>query len=549
LRSKLKSYYDAEGRDDPLIVHLPSRSYSLVFKLREEHREEPEPQAGGVSILKRVWRRKWVLAAGLLVSAAVTSYVSYSLGSSSASHRAKLTGDLNFVAVLPFVNTNADPEVERFSDGLAEELIQSLGEIDGFRVVSQASAFQFKGTHEDVRTIAAKLNVGVVLEGAVHRSGNRLRITTRLLNPAGGYTIYSHVYERELEHAFAVRREIAGHVANALRVRQNAERQVARFTTSADAHLLYFQGLYHARRTSESELSQAIDYYQRAIRKDPNYAPAYASLADAYILLALLNEAEPSDAMKRAEHAARSAVRTGDTLAHAHSALASVLALYSWDWAAAKNEFHRAIELDPNDSHIRQQYAMRYLVPHGNFDSALFDLQLAEQMDHFSANVMLNRGRVHYFKRDFTRAVQAFRSATELDQEFELAPLALAEAYLQSSSSDEAFRTLREASAPTQDEARLAVLGHAYALSQQPERARQVLQQLAEVARHQYVSGYYFALVHLALGETIPALEWLERAAEDHSPLIVYVNVAPEFDSLRAEPRFQALLKRVNIKR
>jgi len=555
LRAKLKAYYSADGRNDSLIVDLPTRSYAPVFKLREAPVKTAVETAG--TVLAEVappavaHHRKWLwILVGFLIGVTLSSGVPYWLNLASARGgqpgQPVAADEVTSVAVLPFVNSDGNPEVQQFTDGLTEEVIHTLAEIDGLRVVSLAAAPQFKGQQVDLSTISATLNVGTVLAGAVHRSGNRLRITTRLLNAAEGSQYYSHVYEHELKDVFVVQMEIAGHVANALRVRQRGD-EVARFTRNADAHRFYLQGLYHASRNSESELRQAIDCYQHAIGYDGNYSPAYVGLSDAYLTLTLLNEAEPREAMQRAADAARTAVRTGDTYAHAHAALGSVLALYNWDWAGAEKEFHKAIAGDPNDSPILQQYAMRYLVPQANLDSALFELQLAQQVDPFSPQVMLNRGRVHYFKRDPARALRAIQSSLGLDPDLEVGPLALAEAYLQNASFEEALKTLQESSAPTEDEARLAVLGRVYGLSRQSERAREILQELVEVDRHQHVSGYYFSQVYLALGETALALDWLERAAEEHSPLIVYVKVAPQFDRLRAEPRFQGLLRRIGL--
>jgi TolB-like protein/Tfp pilus assembly protein PilF len=520
LRTKLKAYYTADGRDDPLILDLPRGSYVPVFRLREKPVTDVHSRPAA-----HHRERLWILAALLTAAALIFDQVFPLRPQSAMGVRSMDADDLTSVAVLPFVNSDADPELEQFADGLTEEVIENLAEIDGLRVVSRSSAFQFKGKPVDLRTVGAKLHVGSVLEGAVHRSGRHLRITARLVNAADGTQYYSHLYEHELTDAFTVQREIAAHVGNALRIRQQGD-EVARFTKSADAHRLYLQGLYHASRSSESELRQAIDYFQRALAYDRDYAPAYASLSDAYIVLALLNEATPRAVMQRAEDAARSAVKTGNTFAHAHAALGSVLALYEWDWAGAQKEFRKAIEEDPNDSVILQQYAMRYLVPQTYLDSALFELQIAQQVDPFSPQVMLNRGRVQYFKRDPEHALRAFHSALDLDPHLEVAPLALAEAYLQSSMFDEASKTLQESSQPTEDEARLAVLGRVYGLSRQAERAQQVLQQLVGVAPHQRVSGYYFSQVHLALGETSTALDWLEKAAEERSPLIVYVKVA-----------------------
>jgi serine/threonine-protein kinase len=550
LRAKLKAYYSGDGHDDSVIVDLPARSYVPAFKLREAPlevetaAETVEAAVADVAPPPPVRRRPrlWIFA-GFVIGVALIPGVLYWL---TRGGRRVAADEVTSIAVLPFVNSDGDREIEQFNDGLTEEVIETLAEIDGLRVVSRTSAFQFKGKQEDLRTVARKLNVGAVLEGAVRRSGTHLRITARLVNGAEGYQYYSHVYEHDLKSAFTVQREIAAHVANVMQVHERAQ-EVARFTRSAEAHRRYLQGLSYASKGSESELRQAIESYQRAIESDPNYSPAYTGLSDAYLTLALLNEADPGDAMPRAAEAAHTAVKTGETFAHAHAALASVLALYDWDWAGAEKEFHKAIRGDPNDSPILQQYAMRYLVPQGNLASALFELQLAQQVDPFSPFVMLNRGRVETFKRDPARALNDIHQALALDPQLEVAPLALAEAYLQSSTFDEASKTLQESSAPTEDESRLAVLGCTYGLSRQPQRAREVLQGLVEVNRHRHVSGYYFSQVYLALGDTASALDWLERAAEEHSPLIVYVKTAPQFDRLRSEPRFQALLRRIGL--
>lgn len=542
LRAKLKDYYEGEGRDDTLVVELPHRSYSLAVQARNGSAKLP---AQG-RLRSRVSGR-WTAVLILVISVLGGCFALARRGGRGP--QPNTSADTR-VAVLPFVNLSADPEAEYFSDGLTEQLIDCLAEIDGLRVVSRTSAFQFKGRREDVRTIAAQLNVEMVVEGAVRKSGNHLRITTRLVNATEGHELQSHVYDRDLQDLLVVQEEIAREIANALRVGQIGGREgiaIKQFTRNVEAYSFYLQGRYDANKRSELELRNAIDCYKRSIAADPNYAPAHASLADAYILLALLSEAAPREALQRAKRAAQEAVRTGDTLSHAHSALGSVLALHEWDWAAAEKEFRRSVELDPNDSAIREAYAMRFLVPRGYLDSALFEMQLAQGLDPFSPEILMGVGEVHHFMRDPDRAIKTFERVLHIEPGYEAAPLALAAAYAQRSLLDNALNTLQEASAPTGDEARLAVLGHVYALARQPERARQVLGRLSEVARQRYVSGYYFALVHVALGDTADALNWLEQAADERCPLMVYLKVDPRFDSLRAEPRFHALLKRVRL--
>jgi serine/threonine-protein kinase len=538
LRGKLKAYYGVEGRHDRLTIELPLRSYEPLFNVRKA----PEPQSASAP---RAYRRMWLWMCPTLIVIAGLLLYQVSRASANVTHSRRADAGVS-VAVLPFVNSEADQEVEQFADGLTEEIIETLQGVEGLRVVSQTSAFQFKGRRDDLRTIAQKLNAGVVLEGTARRAGKQLHITARLVNAADGHQYYSQTYEDDFKDAPGLQREIAAKVANVLRVHQVGE-EVGRFTKSPEAHRWYLHGLHHASHVSESEIREAIGCFQAAISYDPDYSPAYASLSDAYVTLALLNEGPP-DTMRRASEAARTAVRTGPTLAHAHAALGSVLALYEWQWPKAEAEFRKAIEEAPNDSEILRQYAMRYLVPQIDLDSALFELQLAQRVDPLSPMVLLDRGKIEHFQRRPAKAINTIRLAQELDPELEVAPLALAEAYVQNSSFDEASKTLRESSAPTEDEARLAVLGSVYGLSRQPERARKTLTQLTELDRHyRHISGYYFSQVYLALGDRPAALGSLEKAAEERSPMIVYAKVAPQFDSLRGEPRFRALLQRIGL--
>ncbi len=546
LRAKLKDYYEGEGRDDSVIIDLPKRSYSLLFQLREAPVVEPPAKPA----------RSWLAARRVALATSMISVLGLAGGGDVVRARARasleqrLNGHLTSLVVLPFVNLNGGPESEYFCDGLTEEIINWLAEIEGLRVVSRTSTFQFKGSHEDLRTIAARLRVSLVLEGAVRRFGDRWRITTRLVDATDGYQLGSHVYDRGLHEVPDVQQEIARHVASTLRIpRVGGHGQMAseRFTSSVEAYRYYLEGRYHANNGGELDLKKSIRCYERATAADPNYAPAHASLANAYISLALQYEVPPREMMQRAKQAAQTAVKTGRTFPDAHSALGSIFALYDWDWEAAGKEFNRALELDPSDSAIREAYAMRYLVPRGRLNSALFEMQLAQSLDPFSPGITLSLGKVHHFRRNPDQAIETFRRVLQLDSSFEAAPLALAKAYSQKSLLDQALNTLKPASAPVEDEARLAVLGHLYALSGHPDRAREALDQLREMTRQRYVSGYFFALIHLGLGEKAEALDYLERAAAERSPLIVYLKVNPIFDSLRSEPRFATLLKRSGL--
>jgi TolB-like protein/Flp pilus assembly protein TadD len=542
LRARLRDYYANDGREDALIIDLPNRSLSLTFQPREAPAASLTPLAARF----RLNSKRMALAISIIGLAALWAVTRIY---NRPAQGQMLNSNPTSLAVLPFVNVGGDAATESFSDGLTEELIHRLAEIDELKVVSRTSAFQFKGKHEDLRSIAAQLNVEVVLEGSVRRSGERLRVTARLVNGTDGYELLSSVYDRAPEDILTIQQEIASQVASTLRVYQVGRRgiPIRQYTKSLSAYRLYLKGIQHANDQSQMQLSKAIECYEQAIAADPNYAPAHARLADTYIVLSLLNEISPDKAYPRAKAAAQWAVKTGEGLSEAHSALGSVLALYDWDWAGADKEFRKALELDPNDSGIVETYVMRYLLPRGRLESSLFEMQRAQRLDPFSPQIVLGLGTVHCFQRNPDGAIKLFQKVLHLEPSFKGVPLALACAYIQKSLFDQALNSLQEASAPTEDEAHLAVLGYLYARSDQPNRARQVFQQLRELSGNRYVSGYYFALIRLALGEKAEALDWLEKAAAERSPLIVYLNVNPLFDSLRAEPRFTALLKKMGL--
>jgi TolB-like protein len=336
LRSRLKEYYEGEGAGDTVRIDLPKGGYLPCFESLRAPILEPEPlpvfPPGQAT--RRGWWTDWriVLPAVALI-ALVAGFVL-----ARKSHWRPAAPNSSSIAVLPFVNLSSDKENEYFSDGLTDDLINALTQVQGLRVVARGSAFQFKGKNPDVRTVGRQLNVATVLEGSVQRSGDRLRITAQLSTVADGYHVWSETYDRRLADVFAVQDEISRAIVGALEVRvagSPVRRLVQSSTQDLDAYNLYLQGRFHLNKWRPESARKGIEYFGQAIAKDSNYAPAYAGMADCYTWLGVFGWAPAHEAMPQAREAARRALQLDETLAAAHVSLGYVKALYDWDWRGA----------------------------------------------------------------------------------------------------------------------------------------------------------------------------------------------------------------------
>ncbi len=547
VRAKLKDYYEGEGQNDPVLIEVPMRSLIPVFSDRGLRRTAAPEPAGG--------RLRWKTIPALICAVTALAFTGSSRTLKPAganSGQSEPPGQLTSLAVLPFVNEGPDTSFEYFSDGLTDELIHRLSEVEGLRVVSRTSVFEFKGRRQDVRKIGKQLNVSAVLEGTVRKLDNRLRITTQLVNVADGCQLDSDIYQVALEDVFTVQEQIARRVVNDLRVRQvggRGELLVKRYTQNAEAYDLYLKGLYHENKRSEWELREAISLFERAIEVDPHYAPAYSGLADSYTLLTLLDAISPKEAMSKAKALAERGVREGGDLSEAHTSLGAVRALYERDWAGAEREFQRAVELDPGDAAVRESYAMHYLVPQGRLEAALAQMQRAQQLDPLSNLIAMDLGLVHQYSRHDNQAIGQYERALRLDPVFRGAHLRLASAYEHKAMLQEALKTLDEGDTAPEDGRRIALRGAIAAVGGRAVEARMRLAQLQQLSRSRYVSGYYPAVIEAAMGEKSQALDSLDRAARERCPLVAYLKVDPRFDTLRSEPRFNALLKELGLVR
>jgi TolB-like protein len=305
LREKLRKYYETEGREDPLYIDFPTGTYAPLIQTRDAM---PVSGAGA-------------------------------------------TPCENAIAVLPFVNLSSEQENEYFSDGLTEELINALTKVDGLRVIAWSSAFQLKGKVRDIRRVADQLRVRAVLEGSVRRTLDRLRITAQLVDTRDGHYLWSETYERALKDVFAVQDEISSAIVGALRIKLTGpagRSLITHYTENLHAYHLYLKGRFHWNKRTEEDFYKALGFFEQAIQIDPNYAPAYAGMADAYIMLGEHGAAPALSIMRKAKTAASRALEIDPRLAEAHVSLGSVAGLYEWKWPEAEHHFRRALELNPS---------------------------------------------------------------------------------------------------------------------------------------------------------------------------------------------------------
>lgn len=454
------------------------------------------------------------------------------------------------VAVVPFANISEGPRDEFLADGLTEELIAALSRVRGVRVIARTSAMRYKGSHLGVREIAKALNVAAILEGSVRRDGAKIRVTAQLIDCATEEPMWSSTYDRELSDLFAIQGDLASRIVKSLKVRlRRAESEALRraATRDIDAYTLYLEGRFRWNQRTQAGLMAAIELFQRALAKDPTFALAHAGIADAYCALALLEYVAPSDAFPKARAAAEAALRIDSNLAEARASLGLVRFQYERDFPGAERELERALELNPNYPAAHQFYA-DYLKAMGRFEEARREMGRALELDPVSLPISTGLGHVLYLSRQYDQAIEQYRHALALDPNFVQAHLWFGRPYLEKGRFDEAISEVKQAVDLSRGSTiSLAVLGHAYASAGKEPEAREILRSLQERAKSTYLPSYWIALIYTGLGDTNQALTWLERAAEERSSWLVWINVEPRFDSLRSLVRFQSLLRRLGF--
>jgi len=454
---------------------------------------------------------------------------------------------LNSIAVLPFRNMSADVENEYFCDGLAEELINALAKIGDLKVAARTSAFSFKGKNINVGEVGRALGVKTVLEGSVRKSGNRNRIIVELVNAADGYHLWSERYDLEMKDIFDVQDEITLSVVDALKVKLLGKIKSAilkRYTDNPQAYELYLKGCFYRGKGGTESRKKAVECFQAAIAADPDYALAYAELSFSYRVLISGGTLDPQEFTPKVEAMALKALKLDETLAEAHFALAC-FKQDAWQWRAAESGFKRAVELDPNLARMHVGYA-GHLSRVGRARQAVAQVKRAGELDPLSPIINANVGFILYFARRHDEAIETLKETLEIDSNFAFAHLYLGYNYAAKGTFTEAIAAYKEAIRLGQNTPSNQIyLGAAYAGKGEPERAQTILEQL--LTGESYVSPGELAVLYAALNEREQAFAALEEAYVKRDLQLQYLSVDPAFDSLRDDPRFQDLVRRVGL--
>jgi serine/threonine-protein kinase len=459
---------------------------------------------------------------------------------------------IDSIAVLPFKNASGDPDHEYLSDGITGSLINNLATLPKLKVMAQSTVSRFKAREIDAQAVGRELNVRSVLAGRIMQSGGSLRIGTELVDVATGSQLWGAEYDRKPGDIFVIQDEISNEISEKLRIkltRAEKKQLTKRHTESAEAYRLYLKGRHHWNQWTEQGFYKGIDYFQQAIERDNDYALAYAGLADCYVLLGWNSYLPPREAFPQGKTAAKAALELDPYLAEAHTSLAAVLWLHDWQWDNAQTEFKRSLELGPaypTANHWYGEYAMTM----GRHEEAMARMKNSHDLDPLSLIINVAMGWHLYFNRRYDEALEQLRRTVELDPNYPVTYWILG-VLLRKTGRYEMAITEGEKGVELSNGSPLirGALAHTLAAAGKKTEARRILEDMTELAKQKYVAPYFFAGIHVGLGENERAIEYLERCYAEHSHWLIYIDKDPSLDGLREDSRFQDIAQRVAIPR
>ena len=506
LRAQLARYYREEGQEEELVIEMPKGGYAPIFRP-----------------LKSVAPKRSITPT--LVSR-------------------------NTILVLPFADHSPAGDQKYFCQGLSEEIIHTLAHMDAIRLVAWNQAADAEGQY-DIREAASRLNAAMIVSGSVRLAGSEARITTNLVDTASGCYLWSGSIDRKMENIFALQEEVAHGIAEQLTVELaggRTSRGAGHPTENLAAYNLYQQGRYHVNQRTEEGLLKAVEFFDKAIVEDAQYAQAYSGLADAYSLLGHYGVLAPADVWTKTASNAAWAVLQDEHSAEAHTSLAHVKSTQDWDWLGAEREFKRALGLDSRYPTAHHWYAVSCLAPLGRLDEARDEILLAQALDPISSIIARDVARVHYFRHDFEAALEQCDRTIELNPHFSPAYWILGLVQEQRGEFDESVAAFQRAiQLAPQSPIMQAALGRTFALSGKREAALQIRQALQEMAEKRYVSPFELASLHFALGQADEGFEWLTKAFQDRCFELISLRVDPRWQSLKGNPRFHQLSNRLGL--
>ena len=561
------------GNGQQFIETVPKRGYRFIAEVRKVYAEDTTelvPQTQTAAVVETIpqhskdaersygyptsatharisSRRNWIpfLVIPLLL-VAVLVYVVF-----MRERRQSVTPKIGSIVVLPFQNLSNDSTQDYFVDGMTDALIGDLAKLGALRVISRTSAMHYKGSQKFLPEIARELNVDAVVEGTVQRVGDRVHVRAQLIHAASDSHLWVADYDRDLRDVLDLQSEVARAIAAEVRVKITSDEQrllAPKRVIAREAIDNYLQGRYFSNRRTEQDMRKAISYFEGAIKADPNYAQAYAGLADCYNQLGtvMIGVMPPQAARQVAETSATKALEIDNEVAEAHAALAFVN-YFNWNWATAEEEFKRSIELNPNYANAHSSYAY-FLLARGRIDEGLAEINHAQELDPLSLSIKTSRGFILENARRYGEAIQQLRRVIEIDPNHYQALWTLALTYLANQQPDEAIATSEKAVAVSgRAPAALGILGFAYGVAGRKRDANKIVNELLQLQKQRYVTPMAFVYVYIGLGNKDQTFVWLEKAYGERSNHIAFFKVSPVVDPLRSDPRFVELLRRTGL--
>jgi serine/threonine-protein kinase len=520
--------------------------YQSAKELAVDLRRVSAPSTGA-SVRAAATRRRLVRAALATLFAALL--VAFNAGG----WRDRLLGrdgqpQISSLAVLPLANLSHDPEQDYFADGMTEALITDLAKTADFRVISRTSVMHYKGTEKPLPQIARELHVDAVVEGSVQRSENRVRITAQLIRAATDRHLWADSYERDLQDILGLQNEVAHAITQQVEGRlsqKNEARRKSFHPVNPEAYEAYLKGRYFWNKRDRASLEKSLVYFNEAIAKDPNYALAYAGLADVYVVIGSDWATAPKDVNEKAKAAAQKALAIDDSLVEPHTSLASIYH-NEWNWQGAEREFKRAIELNPNYATAHHWYSI-YLATVGRFDETVKEAKKAAELDPLSLIISASLGSRLNEARRYEDAANQCRKTLDMDPNFGLAHLCIGTSYVNEGHFQEGIPELQKGTdlLPGSPYS-MAQLGIAYALSGDHARAREVLSKLKSPSQP-YLPAFSIAMVYAGLADKEQTIFWLKKGYEERNEDMIYMKIEPVLDPIRSDPRFQDLIRSVGF--
>jgi len=456
----------------------------------------------------------------------------------------------NSMAVLPFADISPQKDQEYFCDGMTDDIITKLSKLEELKVISRTSVMRYKKTDKDIKEIGQELAVSTILEGSVQKANNFIRVNAQLINVGDGFHLWAETYDRELKNVFEIQSDIAEKIAKALKAKlspEQKERLEESPTESLKAYDLYLKGRYFWSKRRPEGFQKSLGFFQKAIEKDPTYALAYTGVADYFNLLGYYDLLPPKEAFPKAKEAAEKALEMDETLAEVHLSLAWVKTFYDWDWKTAEISFKRATELNPGYETAHHWYAV-YLGAVGRHDESIAEAKRALKLDPVSAIIGASLGGMYMWARQYDRSIEEYKKAIELDPSSYIPHFYLVYPYLMKGMYEEAIAEAQKAfelsgKVPVMK----TVLGQAHAFAGKQAEAEKLLSKVIEISEQSYIPPFGIASIYSGLEDKDKAFSWLEKAFEERDHWMYQFKVFPLLDSLRSDPRFIELLKKMGL--